>query len=382
MGQNNFFKWITVPPVVAILTIMLARSMGTGSVVGEVDLSIWGLVWLVFIVLSFLYGSFIIHGFNAGLIPLNALCQGALLCPMALTYGARMFQWLGVIIAVCGAAALVVAYNNDERERAKKSILPISDDVSKFPITCTVTDDTGLILKASESFLDILEITQEESIGKNITDWFSPVSTTCEINNKIYNVSRYPFSDNKHFLFMLAPKTLADNVAATSSQTAGNVSFFDSDTALHSFAYGSARISDELYRVARYNRPLSACLIRLVFPQLLPDDDMDRYIRPFRAWCNSVMKNVRQSDTVIQAGEFQVIAVFSECPYQMVDEVTERLGAITNELAATFEEFLKVTVMTVSESYESGSNLPTAQELIDKLTAMMTRKYSATALTQ
>ena len=41
MGQNNFLKWITIPPVVAILTIMLARAMGVGSVVGEVDIAIW-----------------------------------------------------------------------------------------------------------------------------------------------------------------------------------------------------------------------------------------------------------------------------------------------------------------------------------------------------
>ena len=107
MGQNNFLKWITIPPVVAILTIMLARAMGVGSVVGEVDIAIWGLVWLLFIVMSILYGLFIIHGFNIGLISLQALAQGVLLCPMAITYGARMFQWLGVIIAVCGGAALL-----------------------------------------------------------------------------------------------------------------------------------------------------------------------------------------------------------------------------------------------------------------------------------
>ena len=66
----------------------------------------------------------------------------------------------------------------------------------------------------------------------------------------------------------------------------------------------------------------------------------------------------------------------------MVDGILDRLTTITNALCPTFEEFLKVTVLTVSETYETGNNLPTAQELVDKLTKMMTRKYSATALTQ
>ncbi|MBQ3763668.1 MAG: hypothetical protein II869_01720, partial [Synergistaceae bacterium] len=146
MGQNNFLKWITVPPVVAILTVMLARAMGTGSIVGEVDLSIWGLVWLLFIMMSVLYGLFIIHGFNIGLVSLQALAQGVLLCPMAITYGARMFQWLGVIIAVCGAAALLVAYNNEENSRNRIVEVAVEDDVKRIPVNFAITDDTGAIL--------------------------------------------------------------------------------------------------------------------------------------------------------------------------------------------------------------------------------------------
>ena len=60
-------RWITFPPVVAVLTIKLARTMGGGSVAGEVDLAIWGLVWLLFIVMSILYGMFINFGFTMGL---------------------------------------------------------------------------------------------------------------------------------------------------------------------------------------------------------------------------------------------------------------------------------------------------------------------------
>ena len=384
MGQNNFLKWITIPPVVAILTIMLARAMGTGSVVGEVDLAVWGLVWLLFIIMSILYGLFIIHGFNVGLISLQALAQGVLLCPMAITYGARMFQWLGVIIAVCGAAALLVAYNQEENERNKIVPVEIADDVKQLPLNFVITDNTGAIMNLTENMLDVLDISRMDSVGKNISDWFSPVSTTAEINGKIWDIERKSIADGKRFYFELNPKGLPiENAEATSR--VGNseaAEFTDPDTQLHSYRYGMARIADELYRAGRYNHPVSAFMIRLVFPQLLPDDDMGRYVRPFRAYCESVRKDIRQTDTVIQAGEFQIIGVLSECPYQMVDGIIERLTLIVNSLCATFEEFLHVTVLNVSETYEGGTNLPTAQELVDKLTNQMTRKYSATALTQ
>ncbi|MBQ4430507.1 MAG: hypothetical protein II877_03305, partial [Synergistaceae bacterium] len=153
MGQA---RWITVPPVIAIITIMVARAMGAGSVVGEVDIAIWGLVWLMFIVMSVLYGLFIINDFNGGLIPLQAVAQGVLLCPMAITYGARMFQWLGVIIAVCGGAALVVAYNQAENERGKIVEVPVEDDIKRMPSNFAITDETGIILNITDKMLEVL----------------------------------------------------------------------------------------------------------------------------------------------------------------------------------------------------------------------------------
>ena len=384
MGQNNFFKWITVPPVVAIFTIMLARAMGVGSIVGEVDLAVWGLVWLLFIVMSVLYGLFIVHGFNVGLISLQALAQGVLLCPMAITYGARMFQWLGVIIAVCGGAALLVAYNQAETERNKIIPVEVENDVKRIPSNFAITDDTGAILNLTDDMLEVLGVTRTGYIGKNISEWFSPVSKTAEIDGKIWDIERKSLEDGKRFYFELRPKGLPTGESGGDGQQENNgpAEFTDPDTQLHTYRYGMARISDELYRAGRYNRPVSAFMIRLVFPQLLPDDDMEKYVRPFRAYCARVRNDVRQSDTVIQAGEFQIIAVMSECPYQMVEGIIERLSSIVNALVPTFDEFLHVTVLNVSETYEGGTNLPTAQDLVDKLTQQMTRKYSATALSQ
>ena len=66
----------------------------------------------------------------------------------------------------------------------------------------------------------------------------------------------------------------------------------------------------------------------------------------------------------------------------MAENVIARLSAITNALVPTFEEFLNVTVLSVYETFEGGNNVPAAQELIDRMTQAMTRKYSAAALSE
>lgn len=384
--MSNPLKFITIPPVFAIATIMLARAMGSGQVVGEIDVAVWGLIWLLFIIISILYGMFIVNGFNVGLVPLQALAQGIILCPMAIVYGAKMFQWLGVIIAVCGAAALVVIYNQIEAEHNKVVVVESENDVKQLPLNFVITDDTGAILNLTEDMLKVFDLDRINTIGKNISDWFSPVSKTAEINEKIWDVKRKGFDNGKRFYFELNPKGLpTETEEQTPEEGQANtmpLQFIDPDTQLHNFRYGMMRISDELYRAGRYNHPVSAVMIRIVFPQLLPDDDMEKYVRPFRAYCARLMKDLRQSDTAIQTGEFQILVVLSECQYQVVENITERLTGIVNALCPTFEEFFHVTVLNVFECFDGGGNLPTANELVDNLTHSMTRKYSAQALSE
>ena len=384
--MSNPLKFITSPPVFAIATIMLARAMGSGQVVGEIDVAVWGLIWLLFIIISILYGMFIVNGFNVGLVPLQALAQGIILCPMAIVYGAKMFQWLGVIIAVCGAAALVVIYNQIEAEHNKVVVVESENDVKQLPLNFVITDDTGAILNLTEDMLKVFDLDRINTIGKNISDWFSPVSKTAEINEKIWDVKRKGFDNGKRFYFELNPKGLPTETEEQTPEEgqAGTMplQFIDPDTQLHNFRYGMMRISDELYRAGRYNHPVSAVMIRIVFPQLLPDDDMEKYVRPFRAYCARLMKDLRQSDTAIQTGEFQILVVLSECQYQVVENITERLTGIVNALCPTFEEFFHVTVLNVFECFDGGGNLPTANELVDNLTHSMTRKYSAQALSE
>ncbi|MBQ7560453.1 MAG: hypothetical protein IJS99_01285 [Synergistaceae bacterium] len=387
MGQNSLLKWITFPPVISIATIMLARSMGEGTIVGGVDLSVWALVWLLFIILSCLYGMFIMNGFNIGLISLQALAQGIILCPMSIAYGARMFQWLGVLLAVCGAAALVVAYNQAESEKRVVVVKEVENDMRRLPINFVITNETGAILNLTDSMLEILGLSLTDIMGKNISDWFSPVAKTAELHEKIWDIKRKSVDNGRRFYFELTQKGLpvGEEGAETPEAPTGPAEpagFVDPDTTLHTYNYGFARINDELYRLGRYGHSISALMIRVVFPSLLPDDDMDKYIRPFRAYCARVKSDLRQSDTAIQTGEFQILIVLSESDARDAETVAERLVALVNILCPTFDEFRNVTVLNVVEAFESPNNLPSAQGLVDRMTHAMTRKYSATALSQ
>ena len=46
---SNILGWFTIPPVMAILTVALARLLGGGFPGGDIDLSIWAMVWMLFI---------------------------------------------------------------------------------------------------------------------------------------------------------------------------------------------------------------------------------------------------------------------------------------------------------------------------------------------
>ena len=388
MGQNNFFKWITVPPVVAIATVFFAQMMGGGSIVGEVDLAVWALIWLLFIVLSFLYGMFISHGYNSGLIPLQALAQGILLCPLAIVYGARMIQWLGVVIAVCGAAALVVAYNQGQIESAQAKIPKgVEHDIKRIPAKFVITDETGAILNLTNDMADAIDEIRDEIIGKNISEFFSPVSKTAQIKDKFWDITRKMIDNGKRYYFELHEKGLPVGEASQeeneSQSYQGSIAFFDPDTKLHTYQYGITRINDDLYRLERYRRPLCAILIRVVFPKLLPDEDMSKYSEPFNAYCALIKKDIRASDTAIQLDDTQVAIILPECERPLEESIAERLTSLINNLCETYNVFYNVTMLSVTASYDSETKeVPTAKIMLDRLKNDMTRKYSATALSE
>ena len=71
----NPLKWLTLPPIVAIGTVAVTRTMASVLTSESVNPAVWMLTVLLFVILTALYGMFITYGFNAGLLPLQLLAQ-------------------------------------------------------------------------------------------------------------------------------------------------------------------------------------------------------------------------------------------------------------------------------------------------------------------
>ena len=84
----SLMKWLFLPPVVAIPTILIVRSLGSPAASGPVDASLWGLTGLLFVVLTALYALFILQGAKGGYIPVQLIAQGMLLCPLSVSFEA------------------------------------------------------------------------------------------------------------------------------------------------------------------------------------------------------------------------------------------------------------------------------------------------------
>ena len=73
----SLMKWLFLPPVVAIPTILIVRSLGSPAASGPVDASLWGLTGLLFVVLTALYALFILQGRQGGVHPGSTHRAGA-----------------------------------------------------------------------------------------------------------------------------------------------------------------------------------------------------------------------------------------------------------------------------------------------------------------
>ncbi len=374
-------RWLAVPPIVAGFTVGIVRLLG-GGVGGEIDLSVWAMVWVLFLILTLLYVLLVVRNFNAALVPTEALAQGIILCPLALAYGARMFEWLGVILAVGGAVALLVEYNQSKPDATP--LLPsIENDISQIPSKFVITDDGGMIVAVSNEMLEILDAQKENVVNKLISDYFSPVGRSVEINEKFFDITRKAVDNGKRYYFELKEKGLPtgnENEDGDNSEPAFKM--HDPETSLFTRQYAMNRIEDEIYRTGRYKHEMSAVLLRLMFPTLLPDEDVKKYVEPFNAFCKAVKKDTRFSDTAFEVDDMQILIVLSECTAPDAEAVVERLLAIPNALQPSYPVFANTTILSVTNSLDgvAGDAMPTAHDFVEDLRQAMTRKYSAQAL--
>ena len=383
MGRSgSILKWATVPPVVAILTVGVVRFLSDPELAVPVDLSIWAMTMLLFVILSVLYGLFIIHEFGSGLIALQALAQGVLLCPLALGRGAFMIQWIGVILAASGASALASLFHQTQARRADAIHQSTEGTESYLPVPFAVTDESGTILNISTALLKIAGLPRENVVGQSITLLLEPGEDTTELGNRTWEVTQEPMEGGRYYFQVSEMKAShapaeegdPDPAQATDSQAAGAMGLIDPKTRLHTFDYAMTRMEEELYRTKRYGHPMTAALLRIAFP-----DDAERdgtAQAAFDAYCSILRKGLRASDTAALASDRCLLLVFSECTRGASDIALQRLLTYINALCPNFPVLYDITALHVSLTFEGTDTLPTAEVLLQRLNNIMTQKYS------
>ena len=382
MGHSgsNIFKWATLPPIFAILTVGVVRFLSDAELSVPVDPSLWAMTVLLFIVLTALYGLFILHEFSVGLIALQALAQGILLCPLALSRGAFMIQWIGVLLAVSGASALASLFHQMRMQGTSAAMQTTEGMESSLPVPFVVTNEGGTILNVSTALLKIAGVSREEAVGQSITALLDPGEPRVELGNRTWELTQQPMEGSRYY-FQLdeakaapAAEPSGETESAPVDSTAGALGLIDPNTRLHTLSYAMTRMEEELYRTKRYGHPLSAALFRIAFPDDAEKDGTAQ--AAFSAYCSILRKGLRTSDTAALASERSLLMVFSECPKAAAELVLQRMLSYISALCPNFPVFYDITALHVSLTFEGTDNLPNAAGLLEQLNGLMEQKYS------
>ncbi|NLL37662.1 MAG: hypothetical protein GX256_09110 [Fretibacterium sp.] len=331
-------RWIFLPPFVAIGTIAVVVFLSSSRPV-SVDPAWWALTGLLFIVLTILYGMFLNQGFTVGLFPLQMVAQGILLCPLSLAFGAGMLQWLGVTMAVCGASVLVAVYYRHRRELRLEAIEELSaSNECTLPLLFAVTDGEGNILSISDALLDTAKTTREAALQGKITFFLKPGDETTVLGDKKWSVRQTPM-EGGGFYFQLDEYQDEGPAPAFAEPPEP---FVDPATQLHTQAYAFRRVGEELYRVRRYQRFLSAALLSFEFPDSAPPEDEETF---WISYCRLVRANLRASDVSSLVGPHDIFLVFPETPREAAEVAVGKLLELMPPLLESYSslEAPKVT---------------------------------------
>ena len=366
MGRPvSLIKWLFLPPIVAIPTILVVRSLGSPLESGPVDASLWGLIGLLFITLTALYALFILQGAKSGYIPVQLIAQGLLLCPLSVSFGARL-QWVGVTMAVCGAVVLTTLYYY--RPHKAVSIEKPEEGVqdSDLPVPFAVTDGVGNILAISDALLELAGISREAALSLNIAMLLPPGAGTAMLGEKAWNVHQQPMK-NGRICFRLEPKTLPD--AAPQA-----VSFVDSVTGLHTRNYAMQRLEEELYRVRRYGHFLTSVLMRISFP---PSSDSDPWVEDaFRAYCCAVHASLRTSDIAFSTGPRDIFLILIDTDNDAAEVVITKLETLMHSLCLSHPSLSTAVILRVTDFVKGGPGIPNAENLVKRVDENMRAKYT------
>ncbi|MDR1873464.1 MAG: PAS domain S-box protein [Synergistaceae bacterium] len=336
--QDVSVRWLFLPPFTALATIVVVNLL-SGDVRVPVDPALWGLTGLLFVILTVLYGIFIHQRFFSGLLPAQFIAQGLLLSPLSLHAGARMLQWVGVTMTVCGAVVLTALYYRRSRVVFHGAGGETAAELSSLPLPLAMTDGEGTILFASDALLRITGMRRERLERQKITFLLPLDRESVELAGKTWRILQTPMEGGKH-CFRLEEVQESPVVVTLSSNFESDDAFIDPATTLFTRTYAVKSVTRELYRTRRYQRPMSAVLLRMVFtPGGGEMEQPEKEDEIFNAWCRFVRANIRASDISCLVGPRDVLVAMPETSPDMAREVAGKLASFDSRLQELTEGF-------------------------------------------
>jgi hypothetical protein len=320
--------------VVAVVTLGVTKFFSSDVAV-PVDDAVWGLVVLLFSVLTVLYGLFIRQDFVKGLFPTQIIAQGLLLCPLSLAQGARMLQWVGVTMAVCGAVVLVVIYYH-ARVGAPEHVRYVAtpSELEALPLPCAITDREGNVISVSNILLQLARKTRPETEGKKITLLLPIDKEDVAMGGRTWKILQSPMEGDELYYFQLEEMRPTAVAAPPSWEESG---FTDPETSLATRAYAERRVNEELYCVRRYGRGMSAAVLRMAFRGT--DHQISKEDEIFKAYCRFVHASTRKADLSCLVGPRDIFVAMPETSLRNAEEVVGKLVDFVPPLQKELEGF-------------------------------------------
>jgi len=314
-------RWLFIPPVTAIFTITLTTLFSSGVAV-PVDPAIWGLVGLMFVLLTVLYGIFIKQYFFAGLLPVQMIAQGILLCPLSLRMGAAALSWIGVTLAICGAVILVALYYHS-RANLLTAEAPKSE-LTTLPLPFMITDANGYIISASDFLLQLLQKSESDVKGEKIDELLPFDKETANIGGREWRVLQSPMEDGTQYFQLEEAREISVTLQAN---TGSDDVFVDTATSLYQQSYAIKRVEEELYRIYRYKRWMSAALLCVNFPENENSSSFDSKKERdiFNDYCRFVNSNTRETDISCLVAPHDILIAMPETSLEGAQAIVSKL---------------------------------------------------------
>jgi len=351
-------RWLFIPPVIAIFTIILTALSSSGVAV-PVDPAIWGLVGLMFVLLTILYGIFIKQYFFAGLLPVQMIAQGILLCPLSLRMGAAALSWIGVTLAICGAVILVALYYRSRVNLLTASQVAPKMEMAALPLPFMITDAQGSIISASDFLLQLLQKSNSDVKGEKIDELLPFDKETASIGGREWRILQSPMEDGTQY-FQLEE---AREVSVTLPANTGNDDIFvDVVTSLYQQSYATKRVEEELYRIYRYKRWMSAALLCVNFLENEEDKnssglDSKKEKDIFNAYCRFVNSSIRETDISCLVAPHDILIAMPETSLEEAQTVVSKLLDFPADLQEQIRELegsMEIIERTVFFNASSG----------------------------